>query len=626
MNQLGIIYRLTASEQGKGFDAYLLELNKSLDGGWSHATVVDERDLWAAVGMEANRAIAVTTLKTGIILTASRLTHGQRPTDNMTIWVYIPSTLIVAPQQWAMIISEMERIVSLSTLPTMDSFSGLVAMDFATRKYPLELTPSDISISNRRVAFRVVQGINGMISALDSIDQPYYAPYKHIILYPANPVGLQVAMDNLTNKAIVKKTMAYPPAPNVVAELFGLSDVTLHYEGKPFVRPISVSSNVFELEAHRPGYCPQKVSATVAGTDQPVILSVSRQPWDLKISRGLMNIVDSNGRKIDGAVEVLINNTPLRANEAIRIPERESGSIRVRIKGGGYKEFNETVPFSRFSQNFVLSGGGDSASTTLYVYNTNDKEVRLNVTVTGDDLRSVKDEKLTLSLSNGRLNKAQDSFSRGLLFGIVGTVVTLLIGAGIYWGIVSIFGSDETPVAEQSLQQPAEPATDLGKPASNDATDSSDRLDESKKDEAMNYLNNLPRNSNGKEFVESEEMNRLGLGNVYEWINTYDDNELSNSIYASTNTVQRIVDAIRKARQAGLEPVGPYATDGTIMLDGYFEKLNPKAPEQPKEIKKTTVKKDSSNPKKGNTSKTDTEPKQTPTTVPEKKGPGNKAV
>lgn len=586
MNQLGIIYRLTASEQGKGFDAYVLESNENLDG-WRSA-VTDERDTWAAAGMEANNAIAMTILKSGIILTASRLTHGTRPTDNMAIWVYIQSSLKVTADQWMTIISEMHRIVSMPQLPTLASYNTLQSMDFPVRTYKINHQPSDLSLTNHKLACRIYSSPEQLVEILDNVDQKDYPSYKHIFLYGNNPAGIQRQIDNLSSMPLTKYHLAVPPTPDVVAQTFNNPHIQLYYNGSPFNGPQLVKSTQIQLEARRNGCEPIPVAATVNPDEMPVtLLTDGPAEFHYIIKRQDISVVDESGKSIDRTATVKVMGTQLNNLHDLKLREQDQNRIALSINAAGFEPFEETVTLSRLSQPFRLKARKETINTNVSLNTIEGKTTPVALSLTGCNLGRLESQDITLHVEKGRMSIAKSGdFMKGLLTGIAGCVLLgLLVWGGIF-AYTTFFGenkpttpgttdNDDMEILEEPVNPPSEGENigNLTEPGSNDADYS----------QAVNYLQVECRTTDGQDFcLDKDQMaNYPALVNVYDYVNTGNVDALTElGELSQIEPLRSIISKLKEMQTRGFEFSnvfsGGYSSNGKIQVSNFKKRIDEK--------------------------------------------------
>lgn len=573
MNNLGIAYRLTDSNGGKGYDAYTLTEN--FTGSWT-SVVADEREIWFQYGLENYNGIAVTLVSDGIVLTASELTHGTRPTDNKTIWVFVPSVYNVSDSQWDMIINEMRRIVKQSELPAKASFAPLLGIDLTSRRFNMNLTPSDIRRENQRMAFRVATPQYSIPTILQGINQSYYASYKHLFLYPQRPGQLPVGTDDLTDNPIQLMNIILPPAPDAISRAFGRNDVELFIGDSRFTKPITLpsTSKMFAITARRRGFEPMNIQGLVQENEAPCALAGIAPQWSVAIHRNTIRISDAATKRdiAEQHTMIRINEQPLLPNRPIIIPEADLNSIRIAIRANGYEDFNETVSYQQFASAIRLKPKESAITSRIRLEDNNGDERQAHVTISGKQLNYLPQQDVTLRISGGRVTQITSPFNKGLIYGILGTIATFLIGWGIYVGINAIFGSDTYTDTDRETDAPiVKQAQDSNPNINQDPAEKAFA-------EARNYLNDSCKTEQRDFVLKYEKLNRYAdLPEVYKNINTFNLPALEKSPYKDCAPVYQAIAALKICKENNIDPkkeIGEqYSNDGSITLSKYIEAL-----------------------------------------------------
>ena len=569
--KLGYIYTVTAG----GYDDDRVRINT---GDWS-SVVDDERQLWQKFSVNGE-SIAMTIVRDGVVFAITRIIGGGRPDDNITTWVFVPSTLHITGSQIKQVIEAIKEINKVGTKRiSRESFMGneTLALDYPEKKYRITFNPS----MGNELAGRYPTTDYSMEEILGLPYQESYTKYKYVFLV-SQKSDLKSGLTDLSTEDIIESICVLPLSEARILDIFGSSTVTVKFQdGRAFnSHIIAKKGQIIDLIAEKKDCIPLRLKGQAIADEKEIEISKDSQQWRRVISPNLFKVEDSKtGIAIISGVNIYILD-PQYNNQNKSLPENRLKKVSVRITAKGYEKFegeidlsggSVTIPLSRiieketysyeneFGDNIkvTISGPGAKSHSPLKGYRVNDHKLIYTPEELPDD-RGYHTHDLYNSHHKHRRGFAWSEFCYGML-----TVVFLAL---ICWGGVYLYDTffDEN-IPTRSVNDSAD--------SSNPTTSGGDSTDSVKttRAKAMAYLDNETGVWQRDSLIKYPELEGL-----FEELNSYQFDKVlkRESGLKESKNFKKICDAIRA--NSGKQFDRHFRDDGicAITVSKYIDKLN----------------------------------------------------
>ncbi len=369
MNKLGFAIKYASAGAGTA-----LECNKDL---WL-SKVCDIRDylkLFNGLKGTNNTVSFMSFDEKGCFLTILRAQSG-RDGDYISAWIYIPNNILISGEQVEKAHDFAKTILAESNLNELK----FKIDEFFSQEYPQKEVFSDyLPSGGEDYAGRFI----GHYSFKEILDkdryQPYYSKFKAIfLLYKNSEVTVSKESGkkiyDLTQQPIEKTYILMPPTDNQLLSL-GRNVKIVFENGAVFNKAFPVKANsevvLYLVKGpFEPIRCTTKVSEEVTRCD----VSSLNPEWQMKISRSIFNVVDSDKNKVT-QYNMTIGSQMLGLDAYIFIPENQLTNAHIFIDSPKYEDFYGKFDLTQQPINIVLERKGREASWTLMLPNNREAEV-----------------------------------------------------------------------------------------------------------------------------------------------------------------------------------------------------------------------------------------------------------
>lgn len=578
--KLGYIYTVTSG----GYDDEKVRINT---GEWNKI-VEDERQIWFKHSTN-DECLAMAFAQDGVVLVVSRIIGGDRPENNITTWIYVPSCIRISGSQLKQVVDAVKEINRRGTSTvTKEAFTGnpILNADYEEKKSAPNVRPS----SSLELAGRYPTTDFSLSDILSQPFQEYYANFKYIFLLNSKN-DLKANLIDLSGKAIDKKICVLQPSAQSLKTTFGTTDVVLRLaNGSLFTAPIwAKSGQIIDLVAEKSGCAPIHLKGQAIADDSEVELSLGNHEWRIAISDDLFRFVDSkSGSSIKSNRTCFIMNPNFNRQDK-SLPESEISKVHIKVTAAGYDDFDGVVDLSHGATIVRLT---KTLEKKQFSY-TSKKGAMLEVSINGEGAKSQYPLDGYRAVGS-RLEYLHSGFAwKEFGMGVAAAAAALLLYLGIAWYFeepqpnpnviyedINNGGSTDNINSENGGSGSSTEDNNKDNNKDNNQETAPDN-DKKQNEVATNYIEYL---DNPEGVWDRNELEKFPeLKGLFEELRTYDFDKIVGRVNLfQSNAFKELSNAIANNHHKNFSGTFTDKNDNKITVKLYIDRLNKPEEEKPK--------------------------------------------
>lgn len=578
--KLGYIYTVTSG----GYDDEKVRINT---GEWNKI-VEDERQIWFKHSTN-DECLAMAFAQDGVVLVVSRIIGGDRPENNITTWIYVPSCIRISGSQLKQVVEAVKEINRRGTSTiTKEIFTDnpILNADYEEKKSAPNVRPS----ASLELAGRYPTTDFSLTDILGQPFQEYYANFKYILLLNSKN-DLKANLVDLSDKAIDKKICVLQPSAQSLKKTFGTTNVVLRLaNGSHFSAPIwAKSGQIIDLVAEKSGCEPIHLKGQAIADDSEVELSLGNHEWRIAISDDLFRFVDSkSGSSIKSNRTCFIMNPSFNRQDK-SLPENEINKVHIKVTAAGYDDFDGVVDLSHGATIVRLT---KTLEKKQFSY-TGKKGATLEVSINGEGATSQYPLDGYRAVGS-RLEYLHSGFAwKEFGMGVAAAAAAFLLYLGIAW----CFGEEkEDPqpnpnVSYEDINNGGSTDNISSESGGSDSSTEDNNKDNNKEaapdndkkqnEVATNYIEYL---DNPEGVWDRNELEKFPeLKGLFEELRTYDFVKIAGRVnLLQSNTFNELRNAIDANKHKKFSGTFTDKNDNKITVKLYIDRLNKPEEEKPK--------------------------------------------
>lgn len=486
--------------------------------------------------------IMVYFLKLGTYFCVFREFQSDRELDNHAIWIFIHKEEEMNPKDLSRLLTQVIDKVKCEP-PYEEESIAMFSSDVEKLSNNYDVKPSKrpefLSADNKKYACRYYDENNNLYDVLCDLYQPEYERYEAVLLLDKHSSlkgGPEV--EDLTGHELKGQEVIDPSEVNKQLP----QGVEAYYHGKPFRESAFIPKNGYiDLELRRKGF----VTITFPYAKGQTI---EKLEWKVRIDHSLFDVEVKNKGKSIKEFRLSVNGAVV--NNSVDLTEFEAKQASFRIEKSGY----EPCPFKKDNVNFIdyiISG-----RKILVELEKSDQEFIVRqkrfetVKVVVKTSQTIEEDETPLKgyyREGDALEYDSWSFLNHLLFWLLMGGALILGGVGGFY-INKWLNSRSSKPKTELTNSPQTPPSNSGQnnqntttSPSNNGTPVTEEKDESRHNDAVNYLD-------GNEVWNKDDMEKISeLKGFWDMLNQFDIDKIKslewhNKLMDSKN-YKEIVDA-----------------------------------------------------------------------------------